>query len=97
MSIFVSMFVSMTVSMSVSVSLSVSCQFKYGVMNIYVRHDNYSINFQGQYEMAWKLKGPFYKRDDWLKCAENLDTSPFKWDLSNDTTSSQTNLTGQSR
>jgi hypothetical protein len=65
-------------------------------MNIYVRHGNYSINFQGQYEVAQKLKGPFYKRDDQIKSAENLGTSPFKLDLSNDTTSSQTNLTRQS-
>jgi hypothetical protein len=48
-------------------------------MNIYVRHGNYSINFQGQYEVARKLKGPSYKRDDWLKFAENLSASPFKW------------------
>jgi hypothetical protein len=65
-------------------------------MNIYVRHGNYSINFQGQYEVAGKLKGAFYKRDDRLKSAENLGASPFKWDLSNDTTSSQTILAGQS-
>jgi hypothetical protein len=48
-------------------------------MNIYVRHGNYSINFQGQYEVARKLKGPYYKRDDRLKFAENLSASPFKW------------------
>jgi hypothetical protein len=48
-------------------------------MNINVRHGNYSIYFQGQYEVAWKLKGPFYKRDDWLKFAENLGASPFQW------------------
>ncbi len=65
-------------------------------MNIYVRHGNYSINFQGQYEVVRKLKEPFYKRDDWLKFAENLGASPFKWDLWNDTTSSQTNLAAQS-
>jgi hypothetical protein len=39
------------------------------------------LNFQGQYEVIRKLKGPFYKRDDWLKSAENLGASPFKWDL----------------
>jgi hypothetical protein len=33
--------------------------------------------------MERKLKGPFYKRDDCLKSAENLGASPFKWDLSN--------------
>jgi hypothetical protein len=41
--------------------------------------------------VAGKLKGPFYKRDDWLKSAENLGASPFKWDLSDGTTSSQKN------
>jgi hypothetical protein len=62
MSISVSMCVSMTVSMSVSISMSVSCpflcpcQFKYGAMNIYVQHGNHSINFQGLYEVARKLK-----------------------------------------
>jgi hypothetical protein len=45
-------------------------------MNIYVRHGNYSINFQGQYEVVWTIKEPFYKRDDWLKFAENLGASP---------------------
>ncbi len=63
---------------------------------MYVWHGNYSINFQGQYEVAGKLKGAFYKRDDWLKSAENLGASLFKWNLSNDTTSSQTILAGQS-
>jgi hypothetical protein len=58
-------------------------------MNIYVRHGNYSISFQGHYEVAWKLKGYFDKRDDWLKFAENLGASPFKWDLSNDTNKSR--------
>jgi hypothetical protein len=28
------------------------------------------------------FKGPFYKRDDWLKSSENLGASPFNWDLS---------------
>ncbi len=46
--------------------------------------------------MARKLKGPFNNREDWLKFSENLGAAPFKWDLSNDTTSSQTNLAGQS-
>jgi hypothetical protein len=41
------------------------------------------------------LKGLSYKRE-WLKAAENLGTSPFKRDLSNGTTFSQTNLAGQS-
>ncbi len=65
-------------------------------MNIYVRHGNYSNNLQEKYGVALKLKGPFCKRDDRLNSAENLGASPFKWDLSNDTTSSQTNLAGQS-
>jgi hypothetical protein len=49
-----------------------------------VRHCNYSFNFQGQYEVARKLKGPFYKRDDRGKSAENLCASLFKLDLSDD-------------
>jgi hypothetical protein len=52
--------VSVSISMSVSVSMSVSMlfQFKYGAMNIYGRHGNYIVDFQGSYEVAWKLKGP---------------------------------------
>jgi hypothetical protein len=42
-----------------------------------------------------KLKGLSYERG-WLKLADNLSASPFKRDLSNDTTSSQANLAGQS-
>jgi hypothetical protein len=42
-----------------------------------------------------KLKGLSYERG-WLKSADNLGSSPFKRDLSNDTTFSQTNLAGQS-
>ncbi len=38
---------------------SATAIFSIGAMNIYVRHGNYSINFQGQYEVARKLKGPF--------------------------------------
>jgi hypothetical protein len=41
------------------------------------------------------LKGLSYERG-LLKLAENLGASPFKRDLSNDTTFSQTNLAGQS-
>jgi hypothetical protein len=41
------------------------------------------------------LKGLF-TREMMVKCAENLGASLFKRDLSNDTTSSQTNLAGQS-
>jgi hypothetical protein len=41
------------------------------------------------------LKGLF-TREMVVKSAENLGASPFKRDLSNDTTSSQTNLAGQS-
>jgi hypothetical protein len=33
-------------------------------MNIHVRHGYHSINFQGLYEVAQKLKEPLYKRDD---------------------------------
>jgi hypothetical protein len=33
-------------------------------MNIYVRHGNHPINFQGLYEVAGKLKGPLYMKDD---------------------------------
>jgi hypothetical protein len=41
------------------------------------------------------LKGLPYERG-WLKWADNLGASPFKRDISNDTTFSQTNLAGQS-
>jgi hypothetical protein len=41
------------------------------------------------------LKGSLQERW-WLKSAENLGAPPFKGDLSNDTTSSQTNLAWQS-
>ncbi len=41
------------------------------------------------------LKGLSYERG-LLKSAENLGASPFKIDLSNDTTFSQINLAGQS-
>ncbi len=41
------------------------------------------------------LKGLSYERG-WLKSADNLGASPYKRDLSNDTTFSQTNLAGQS-
>jgi thiamine phosphate synthase YjbQ (UPF0047 family) len=60
MSVSVSMSVSMSVSVSVSVSISVSKSksIKDGATNIFVRHSNYSVNFQGPYEVARKLKGP---------------------------------------
>jgi hypothetical protein len=47
--------------------------------------------------MRWRrnLKGLF-TRVMMVEIAENLGPSPFKRDLSNDTTSSQTNPTGQS-
>jgi hypothetical protein len=45
--------------------------------------------------MALKLKGLSLERR-WTKSAENLGASPFKRDLSIDTTFSQTNLAGQS-
>jgi hypothetical protein len=41
------------------------------------------------------LKGLSYERG-WLKSADNLGAFPFKRDLSNDTTFSETNLAGQS-
>ncbi len=41
------------------------------------------------------LKGLSYERG-WLKLADNLGATPFKRDLSNDTTFSQRNLAGQS-
>jgi hypothetical protein len=82
---------------SVSMSISMLFQLKYGAMNIYGRHANYIVESQGSYEVVGKLKGPLilYKRGE-LKSAENLGASPFKRDLSNDTTFSQTNLAGQS-
>ncbi len=60
----VSMFVSVSVSMSVSISVSVavsvnaSVSIKYGATNIFVRCGNYSVNFQGPYEVARKVKEP---------------------------------------
>jgi hypothetical protein len=64
-------------------------------MNINDGHGNYIVDFQGSYEVARKHKGLSYKRG-WLKSSDNLSASPFKRDLSNDTTFSQTNLAGQS-
>ncbi len=52
----VSVSVSFSVSLSVSVNVSVST--KYGATNIFVRRGNYSVNFQGPYEVAWKIKRP---------------------------------------
>ncbi len=59
-------------SVSVSVSCLIlfaglflcPCQFKYAAMKIHVRHGNYSIDFQGPYEVAPKLKRILYMRDD---------------------------------
>jgi hypothetical protein len=52
--------VSVSVSMPVSIFMSVSVllKFKYGAMNIYGRHGNFIVDFQGSYEVAQKLKGP---------------------------------------
>ncbi len=50
---------------------------------------------KGPTKWRWNLKGLSYERG-WLKSADNLGASPFKRDLSNDTTFSQTNLAGQS-
>jgi hypothetical protein len=70
MSVSLSMSLSMSVSISVSVGVSVLCLFpcsvsgnesvsiKYGATNIFVWRGNYSVNFQGPYEVAQKLKGP---------------------------------------
>jgi hypothetical protein len=90
-SVSVSMSVSMSVSVSMSISISVLFQFKYGAMNIYGQHGNYIVDSQGSYEVARKPKGPLM-----LKLANNLGAFPFKGDLLNDTTFSQTNLAGQS-
>ncbi len=69
--------------------------FKYGAMNICGRHGNYIVKFQGSEEVGLNLKGLSYERG-WLKSAYNLGASPFKRDLSNDTTFSQTDIAGQS-
>ncbi len=34
------------------------CQFTYGAMDIYDRHGNYTVDFQGPYEVAQKPEGP---------------------------------------
>jgi hypothetical protein len=91
----VSVSVSVSMFVSVSISISVLFPFKYGAMNIYGRHGNYTVNFQGSFEVAGNLKGLSYERG-WLKSANSLGASSFKKDLSNDTTFSQTNLAGQS-
>jgi hypothetical protein len=57
-SLFMSESMSIGVSVSMTVSVNVSVSIKYGATNIFVRHGNYSVNFQGSYEVAWKLKGP---------------------------------------
>ncbi len=49
---------SVSISVSVSMSVSVLFQFKYGAMDIYGRHGNYIVDFQGSYEVARKHKGP---------------------------------------
>jgi hypothetical protein len=51
-------------SVSISMSVPVSVSIKYGAMNIYVQNGNHSINLQGLYKVARKLKGPVHKRDD---------------------------------
>jgi hypothetical protein len=50
---------------------------------------------KGPTRCCGKLKGLLVERG-WLKSADNLGASPFKRDLLNDTTFSQTNLDGQS-
>jgi hypothetical protein len=83
-------------SVSVSISFSVLFQFKYGALNIYGRHGKYIVVCQGTYGVEWKLKGPLIYERGCLKSADNLGASPFKRDLSNDTTFSQTDLAGHS-
>jgi hypothetical protein len=61
MSVSISVSVSVSVSMTVSVNESVS--IKYGATNSFVRRGNYSVNFQGLYEVARKLKGPLTRGD----------------------------------
>jgi hypothetical protein len=48
----------LSVSVSVSMSVSILFQFKYRPMNIYGKNGNYTyiVDFQGSYEVAWKLK-----------------------------------------
>ncbi len=57
-SISVSVSVSVSFSVSMSVSVNVSVSIKYGATNIFVRRGNYSVNFQGPYKVAWKIKRP---------------------------------------
>ncbi len=57
-SVSISMSVSVSMSFSISMSVSVLFQFKNGAMNIYGRHGNYIVDFQGFFEVARKLKGP---------------------------------------
>jgi hypothetical protein len=96
-SVSISMAVSVFTSLSVFMSISVLFQFKYGAMNIYGRPGNYCILPIPKGPTRWRgnLKGLQHERG-WLKSADNLGASPFKRDLSNDTTFSQTNLAGQS-
>jgi hypothetical protein len=58
LSVSISMTISVSMSVSISTSISVVFQFKYGAMNINGGHGNYIVDFQGSYEVAWKLKGP---------------------------------------
>jgi hypothetical protein len=48
--------VSVSFSVSVSVSVNVSVSIKYCATNIFVRRGNYSVNSQGPYEVARKIK-----------------------------------------
>jgi hypothetical protein len=64
----VSLSMSVSMSMSVSVSVSVlvflylsvymSMSIKYSATNIFLQDPDYSVNFQGPYEVAQKFKGP---------------------------------------
>jgi hypothetical protein len=97
MSVSMSMSVSVSVSVSVFLYLSVyvSMSIKYSATNIFVQDPDYSVNFQGPYKVAQKLKGLSLERG-WTKSAEILGASHLKRDLSVDTTFSQTNIANQS-
>jgi hypothetical protein len=64
-SVSLSVFLALSVSLSVLVCVLLRVpvcvrirQFKYGTMNIYVRHGNYIVDSQVSYEVAQKLEGP---------------------------------------
>jgi hypothetical protein len=100
LSVSISVSMSVSVSMFVSVSMSIfifPCYFNLNMALCIFMADMAIILSIPKGPMRWRgnLKGLSYKRG-WLKSAENLGASPFKRDLSNDTTFSQVNLAGQS-